>query len=131
MEDLTLKWKSLSLTEVEESKVDLTRDKKKMEVVLAAKFFTRRNVNIEAVAKTFWPIWRTRGKFEVSDGRDNVVLVDFELEMDVEKVIQGQPWAFDCHLVALQRYDGSVPIHNLVLRRLPFGFRFTISRSRY
>lgn len=61
MEDLTLRWKSLSLTEVEELKVDLMRDKKKMGVVLAAKFFTCRNVNIEAVAKTFHPIWRTRG----------------------------------------------------------------------
>lgn len=38
MEDLTARWKSLSLTEVEGSKVDLTRDKKKVGAVLAAKF---------------------------------------------------------------------------------------------
>lgn len=52
-----LRWKSLSLTEVEESKVDLMRDKKKTGTVLAAKFFTRRNVNIKVVARTFHPRW--------------------------------------------------------------------------
>ena len=102
--------------EVEDSKVDLTRDKKKTGTALAAKFFTRRNVNVEAVARTFLPIWRTRGNFEVSDGKDNVVLVSFEMDVDAEKVIQGQLWAFDRHLVALQRYDGSVPIQNLVFQ---------------
>ena len=56
MDDLTLRWKSLSLTEVEESKVDLTRDKKKTGTVLATKFFTRKNVNVEVVARTFCPI---------------------------------------------------------------------------
>lgn len=57
MDDLTLRWKSLSLTEVEESKVDLMRDKKKTGTVLAAKFFTRRNVNVEVEARTFHPRW--------------------------------------------------------------------------
>lgn len=57
MDDLTLRWKSLSLTEVEESKVDLMRDKKKTGTVLAAKFFTRGNVNVEVVARTFHPRW--------------------------------------------------------------------------
>lgn len=96
------------------------RDKKKMGDVLTAKFFTRRNVNVEVVAKTFRPIWRTRGNFEVCDGKDNVLLIAFEMEVDAEKVIQGQPWVFDRHIVALQRYDGSVPIHDLVFKTTTF-----------
>ena len=90
MEDLTNRWRSLSLTEVEEVKVDLTRDKKTMGIVLAAKFFTRRNVNVEAVVKTFQPIWRTKGNFKVCEGKDNVLLIAFEMEVDVKKVFQGQ-----------------------------------------
>lgn len=120
MEDLTSRWKCLSLTEAEGSKVDLTRDKKKMGAVLAIKFFTRRNVNVEAVAKTFRLIWRTRGNFEVCDGKDNVLLIAFEMEVDAEKVFQGQPWAFDRHLVALLRYDGAVPVHELVFKTATF-----------
>ena len=120
MEDLTSRWKNLSLTEVEESKVDLTRDKKKVGTVLATKFFTHRNVNVEAVAKTFRPIWRTKGNFEVYDGKDNVLLVAFELEVDAEKVLQGQPWVFDVYLVALERYNGLEPVHHLVFKSATF-----------
>ena len=54
--------------ESEEKKVDLTRNKKDLSFVLAAKFFTRRSINIEAAARTFCSIWHTWGSFEVSDG---------------------------------------------------------------
>ena len=74
-----------------------------------AKFFTRQSLNIEAVARTFHPIWRTRSKFKVSDAGNNVLLIAFDLEVDAEKVLQCEPWAFDRHLVALQRYDGLSP----------------------
>ena len=88
---------------------DLSGDKMKTEIVLAVKFFTQQSLNIEAVARTFHPIWRTRGKFKVSDARNNVLLIAFDLEVDAEKVLQGDSWAFDRHLVPLQRYDGSTP----------------------
>ena len=45
MEDLTQSWKKLSLTEVEETNIDLSNDKKNKVSVLAAKFFTRRMRN--------------------------------------------------------------------------------------
>ena len=37
----------------------------------------------------------------MSDRGNNVLLIAFELEVDAEKVIQGEPWMFDKHLVAL------------------------------
>ena len=52
--------------------VDLSKEKKRLEFVLAAKFLTRRSINIEVVARTFRPIWRTRRNFEVSAAGDNV-----------------------------------------------------------
>lgn len=51
-------------------------------------------MNIEAVTRTFRPRWRTRRSFEVSATGDNVVLIVFELEVDIEKVLQGEPWTF-------------------------------------
>lgn len=53
MEDLAQSWKKMSLTDVEETNIDLSSDKKKTTTVLAAKFFTRRSLNIEAVARKF------------------------------------------------------------------------------
>lgn len=56
IEDIALRWKNPSLMEAEGKNVDLTRDKS-LDFVLAAKFFTRRSLSIEAVAKTFRLIW--------------------------------------------------------------------------
>uniref|UniRef100_A0A7N2M1C5 DUF4283 domain-containing protein n=1 Tax=Quercus lobata TaxID=97700 RepID=A0A7N2M1C5_QUELO len=77
-------------------------------------------VNIEAVARTFRPIWRTKRNFEFSMAGDNILLIAFELEVDVEKVLQDEPWVFDRHLVVLIRYDGSVPVQELSFDRTSF-----------
>lgn len=51
--------------------------------------------------------------FEVIAAGDNVVLIAFELEVDVEKVLKGEPWTYDRHLVVLRRYEGSIQVSNL------------------
>ena len=53
MEEISKRWKKLSLTDIEGDKFDLSKEKKRPEFVLARKFFTRRAINIEALAKTF------------------------------------------------------------------------------
>lgn len=35
------------------------------------------------------------------------------MEIDMDKVLMGEPWSFDRHLVVFERYDGSVPIQEL------------------
>ena len=80
MEDLTQRWKKMLLSEAKGTKCDLSKEKKAMKFVLAAKFFTRRTLNIEAVARTFKPIWRSKRNFEVSVAGDNILLIAFELE---------------------------------------------------
>ena len=104
MEELKMRWKKLSLLEAEGKKHDLSKEKRTAEYVLAVKFFTRRSINVEAVARTFRPLWRTKRNFEVSMAGDNVVLIAFEWEVDAKKVIEGEPWMFGRHLVVLQRY---------------------------
>ena len=120
MEDLTRDWKKLSLTEKEGEKLDLSKLKKTQVFVLAAKFFTRRSLNVEAVAKTFRPLWRTRKAFEVSEARENRLVFAFQTAEDVEKVLMGEPWSFDRHLVVFQRYDLSTPIEDLNFSKVAF-----------
>ena len=120
MDDLAQQWQKLTLSVNEDKKVDLMAKKKAGEHVLAAKFLTHQNVNLEAVARTFRPIWRTRGSFEVNEAGNNMVLLDFEFEVDAVKVLMGEPWTFDRHLVVLERYDGSTPIQNLQFKSTSF-----------
>ena len=84
MEELSTRWRKLTLFESEENRVALRSDTKKREFVLAGKFFTCRSLNVEAVAKTFRPLWRTKGGFNVIVGGENILLFAFELEVDAE-----------------------------------------------
>ena len=93
---------------------------KKREFVLAGEFFTRRTLNVEAVAKTFRPLWRTKGGFNVTIGGENILLFAFELEVDVERVIQGEPWAFDRHLAVFERVDSYTSIQTLGFKKTAF-----------
>ena len=113
MEDLTLKWNKLSLSQKEGKHVVLSKNKLVQEFVLAAKFLTRRNINIDAVAKTFGPPWHTNQSFNIRDAGDNYLLFSFEVESDLEKVFVGEPWSYDRHLVVFQRYDGKTPMTEL------------------
>lgn len=119
-DDLAQRWQKLSLSVEEGNKVDLSLKKKAGEHVLALKFLTHWNINIEAVAHTFWPLWRTRGNFEVNDVGNNKVLFDFKFEVDVGKVLMGELWTFDRHLVVLECYDSSTPVQSLHLRTTSF-----------
>ena len=112
-EEISKRWQKLSLTDTKGDKFDLSKEKKIPKFVLAGKFFTRRAINIKALAKTFRPLWRTRRNFEVRAAGDNIALFAFELEADVEKVLHGESWTYDKHLVALERYDGRKPVTEL------------------
>lgn len=51
---------------------------------------------------------------------NKVLLIAFDLEVDAKKVLQGEPWAFDRHLVALQKYNGSTLTHDLIFSTTSF-----------
>ena len=87
MDDLPSRWNKLSLSRKECKKLELLKTKQIQEYVLAAKFLTKRRVNIDAVVKTFQPLWRTSNDFRIRDAGDNHLLFAFELEFDVEKLL--------------------------------------------
>ena len=120
MDDLTISWKNLSLSDKLGKKLALVKNKKRVEFVLAAKFLTKRNVNVDAVAKTLRPLWCTSSDLCIHDAGDNHLLFTFELESDLEKVLMGEPWSFDRHLVVLQRYDGILPMDKVDFSKSSF-----------
>lgn len=95
MEKLTRKCDGLSLLAKEGERVVFLKKLTKEEYVLAAKFLMKRTLKVEAVARTFRPLWRKNESFCVSNAGNNILLFEFELEVDVEKVLQGEPWLFD------------------------------------
>lgn len=75
-----------------------------MEFILAAKFLTKRALNIDAIAKTFAPLWRSTNGFKIKKEGDHVVLFTFDDKNEMEKILAVEPWSFDKRLMVLQRY---------------------------
>ena len=98
-------WKRLSLSEFEGNKFAVREETTVEEYLLVAKFFTRRVLNMKAIARTFKLLWKTRKGFEIRDMDDHKILFVFPDEANIDRVPEGELWSFDRHLVVLQRID--------------------------
>ena len=58
---------------------------------MAAKFLTRRVLNVEAIGRTFKPLWRAKKDFKVRKAGDHVLLFVFELKANAERVLANEP----------------------------------------
>ena len=96
-------WSRFSLTEEEEVGADVPRQGGNAIHRLAGKFFTKRVVNAEAVARTFKPLWKLIGELKIRDVGGNILLFEFEDVLDLERVLEFEPWSYDKHLVAFER----------------------------
>ena len=64
--------------DVEGSQVSIIEEEAVFEFVLAAKFLTKKALNVEAIAKTFTPIWRLKNGFRVTKESDHALLFTFD-----------------------------------------------------
>ena len=65
MDDLAQNWNRLFLLEREGPGCNLTKDDGVPEFSIAAKFFTKRALSIDVIARTFTPMWRSRNGFKI------------------------------------------------------------------
>ena len=100
IEDL---WSRFSLIEEEENGADVPQKKEVSIVRLAAKFFTKRVVNAEAVSRTFKPLWKLIGEMKIRDIGGNILLFEFDDALDLERVLELEPWTYDKSLVIFRR----------------------------
>lgn len=120
MESLTKEWNRLSLSEKEGPGFLLSNSYQSNNFVLAAKFLTKEALNVDAVIKTFKPLWQSRNCFKVKSIGDHILLFIFDNKSEADRVINSEPWSFDKHLVLFQHYNGEVPIRNLVFDKVHF-----------
>ena len=103
MDDILYDWKKLSLTEEADTKLSLSKSKnlRNKEFVLATKFLTKRALNVEAIGRTFKPLWRAKKDSKVREEGDHILLFVFELETNAKRVVVNEPWTFDKHVILL------------------------------
>ena len=120
MDEVLSNWNRLSLTEDEGERVNLESDSDEVvkEYILAARFLTHRVLNVEAIGRTFKPLWKAQHGFHIRVVGSHTILFVFEVESDAERVLAMEPWTFDKHLVLLQKYDGSCPVRQLQFSKI-------------
>ncbi|KAL0013547.1 hypothetical protein SO802_000616 [Lithocarpus litseifolius] len=110
MEDLSKRWKSLSLFEKEGPGLALKSNQASTEFSMVARFLTKRPINLEAIANTFNPLWRTKSGFRLKFIGDHLVLFSFDSKEDVDRILAAEPWSFDKHIMVVARYDNTVAV---------------------
>ena len=98
MERLSDLWEKFSLSESEGSRYQVRDEPVGKEYFIIAKLFTGRTISVEAIARTFKLMRRTKKGFEVRDMGNHRLMFVFTNEEDVVRVMQGEPWSFDKHL---------------------------------
>jgi hypothetical protein len=120
MEEITSLWDRFSLTAKEEVRVDLSGEQGATGGVLAAKFCTKRVINIDAVMRMLKPLWRAVCGLKGRNMGDNRVMFLFENTEEMEWVMANVPWSFDKFLILFKRIDDDVSFSNVVFNSCAF-----------
>ena len=103
MAGLNEMWAKFSLSEEEERGAEVSQQKELLVHRLAGKFLTKRVLNVDVVARMFKPLWKPIGELKIRDIGDNILLFEFDDALDLERVLEYEPWSFDRNLVVFQR----------------------------
>ncbi|KAL0015534.1 hypothetical protein SO802_002603 [Lithocarpus litseifolius] len=125
VEDLTKSWSCLTLSDVEGSNLRITEEEVVTDFVLAAKFLTKRALNIDVIAKTFTLLWRSKNGFKVKQDGDHVVLFTFNNKEELDKILAAKPWSFDKHLMVLRRYNKDIDLFDMKFNLVTFWVQYT------
>ena len=72
---------------------------------LASKFLTKRIINAEVVARTFKPLWKLVGELKIRDVGGNILVFEFDDALDLDRVLEFEPWSYDKSLVIFQKTE--------------------------
>lgn len=96
-------WSHFSLSEVEDGGAEVTHQEEISIHRLERKFLTKRVLNVDAVARTFKPLWKLTRELKIRDVGENMLVFEFEDNLDLERVSEFKPWSYDKSLVIFQK----------------------------
>ena len=50
----------------------------------------------------YGPLWKHIGELKIRDVGGNILLFEFEDNLDVKRVLEFEPWSYDKHLVVFE-----------------------------
>lgn len=95
-------WSCLTLDDEEEYGAKVPKPVEAPVHRLAGRFFTKRTLNVESIARTFKPLWKPTGELKLRDLGDNILLFEFLDSLDLARVLEYEPWTFDKNIVVFR-----------------------------
>ena len=120
MDDLTTNWNQLALPNKEGLRFCLDEELSSPEFSIATKFLKKRALNIDTIAKNFTPLWCFKNGFSVRNLGDHRELFVFDNKLEVDRVLQSEPWTLDKHLIVMEGFNTNSSIDELKLDRISF-----------
>ena len=82
--------------------------------------WTDRNINVNAFINTMANVWNPRHVVKISSIAKNTYMFPFHHWRDKQRVLDEQPWYFDCHAVIFSEVDPTIkpsetPMHELLM----------------
>ena len=101
MDDLAQNWSHLTLYEREGPGCCLIEEDSSSDFCIAAKFLTKRALNVNVIARTFTPLWRACNGFKIQNLGDHKMIFTFDNKADVDRILLSKALSFDKHLVVM------------------------------
>ncbi|MFQ6644988.1 hypothetical protein Gotur_020351 [Gossypium turneri] len=90
---------------------------------LICSIWTKKSYNQDSFKAQMKSIWKTKEKFEIQLVGQNLFLIMFESEEDLETVMEGQPWLFRKHLIIFDRLIKPMERDQIRLVSSPFWIK--------
>ncbi|MBA0574784.1 hypothetical protein Golob_007032 [Gossypium lobatum] len=85
--------------------------------------WTEKLYNLDSFRAHMKGMWRTRKKFEIQVAGKNLFLIIFELEEDLELILEGRPWLFRKSLILFDRLCQAMERDQIKLISSPFWIK--------
>ncbi|PPD77671.1 hypothetical protein GOBAR_DD25408 [Gossypium barbadense] len=90
---------------------------------LICSVWTNKPYNQDSFKVHMRSIWKTKKKFVIQVAGQNLFLIAFQLEEDLETVLEGQPWLFRKQLILFDRLNKSMLRDQIRLVSSPFWIK--------
>lgn len=113
-DDLSHRFKSFTLTDVEQDDVILSQDdvvesEAECRSSLFGKVISQKPANLFGIKNTMEKVWGNPKNFRVLAVGDGIFQFVFPSELAATRVLRGKPWFFNNHFLVLERWKPDIP----------------------
>lgn len=115
MESLETKQKQMNLSTEEDVKIQVDEETlhtelQKGKTSMIGKLHIDRKISKDVVRITMTKDWKPMKPLSVLEINSNVFIFSFEIEDDMQRVMNRRPWLFETSLLSLKPFDSCTPV---------------------